>query len=172
MEERMETKTAQLKALVVDDDFMERQVVGRLLRAQGFQTMHASNGEDALLELVEQPFDLMVCNVHLPRINGVQLLRSVHTAYPRLRVILFTTFFDEGLREMVINWGAADLLRKPVVAEQLLEAVAPASRREQDTGGSSQAIEAEDALGARQAVSNEAAPEARGVSALGRVVLN
>jgi two-component system, NtrC family, response regulator AtoC len=110
MEERMEQRS---RVLVVDDDPASRDLLRKVLATEGHQVVTAADGREALAELARQPADLVVSDIRMPDLDGVQLLERMREAAPRVPVILVTAFGDvEGAVE-AIRRGAFDYLAKP-----------------------------------------------------------
>jgi len=70
--------------LVVDDEDYIRDLIGRILREQGFFVISASNGEEALTHLARQPISLILCNICMPRMNGPSFFDYVTQICPAL----------------------------------------------------------------------------------------
>jgi two-component system, NtrC family, response regulator AtoC len=101
------------RVLVVDDDPASRDLLRRVLATEGHQVSTAADGREALAELSRQPTDLVVSDIRMPDLDGVQLLERMREAAPGLPVILVTAFGDvEGAVE-AIRRGAFDYLAKP-----------------------------------------------------------
>jgi CheY-like chemotaxis protein len=68
------------RALVVDDEFAELEVLAMVLEAEGYYVTRAGNGADALVLLEGARFDLVLCDVSMPVLGGLRLLEAVHEA--------------------------------------------------------------------------------------------
>jgi len=123
-------KTAtRARVLVVDDDESARQALERLLRDEGFATACASDGEEALAEAGSVLPDVVLTDLHMPRMDGVELCTRLHEIDGDMPVIIMTAHADmqsviESLRE-----HAEDFLTKPVECEALLWRVERAMER-------------------------------------------
>jgi CheY-like chemotaxis protein len=111
--------------LIVEDNDNLRDLLQRTLEGVGFSVFPAADGAEALL-LCQQhdgAIDLMVSDIVMPRLNGLQLSRQVHAAYPAMKFLFITGFADEfpELREL-IKIGAT-ILEKPFLASELLRKV-------------------------------------------------
>jgi two-component system response regulator AtoC len=101
------------RVLVVDDDPASRELLRRVLAGVGHEVAQASNGREALDELARRPADLVISDIRMPDLDGVQLLEKLRAAVPDVPVILVTAFGDvEGAVE-AIRRGAFDYLAKP-----------------------------------------------------------
>ena len=117
--------------LVVDDDPTIRDVVVRYLDRAGFEATHAADGEHARQLLREQPPDLVVLDVMLPEVDGLELCRWIRhqSATPELPVILLTARGEESDRIVGLGLGADDYVVKPFSPRELVERVKAVLRR-------------------------------------------
>lgn len=79
------------RILVVDDDKTTRLVLRRVLTSAGFSTAVAKDGLEALKAIDGETFDLMLLDVWMPRMNGLELLAKLRTAKNRPRVVVMTS---------------------------------------------------------------------------------
>jgi len=101
------------RILVVDDDPASRELLRKVLASQGHEVVQAENGRAALSELTRQAPDLVVSDIRMPDVDGVQLLERMREVAPDVPVILVTAFGDvEGAVE-AIRRGAFDYIAKP-----------------------------------------------------------
>ena len=109
--------------LAVDDEQEIREVVSGLLEAKGYRVVTATDGEDALLKMDAETFDLFIIDMSMPKMNGMDLLRAIKKIQPLAVVIVLTGFSSiEGAVEAV-HAGAYQYLTKPVIAKDLYESV-------------------------------------------------
>jgi CheY-like chemotaxis protein len=112
--------------LVVDDQSVSRECTATLLRAQGYDVLRASSGDDALDLLDQCPADLALVDVMMPGMNGLQLLKELKRERD-IRVLLVTGLTDPELNRTGRALGAEGVLVKAQFSpEQLLETVARA----------------------------------------------
>ena len=106
--------------LVVDDnrDFVE--FLRFLLSHDGFHVRWAFNGPDALQSIREQPVDLVILDVMMPKMDGLTVCRELKRMCPPLPVILLTAKDDIATRTAAMNLGVSDFLAKPVNIEDFL----------------------------------------------------
>jgi two-component system, NtrC family, response regulator AtoC len=110
---RSEVGMGHRRILVVDDDPASRELLRKVLATEGHQVVQAGDGREALAELQRQPADLVVSDIRMPDLDGVQLLERMREVAPDVPVILVTAFGDvEGAVE-AIRRGAFDYLAKP-----------------------------------------------------------
>jgi two-component system chemotaxis response regulator CheY len=119
-----DTKAA-IRVLVVDDDLFARQALMQGLRRRGYQVKGAEDGLQALHHLQREPFNVVVTDLQMPRMDGVALLREIRrNGYAP--VVVQTTLVDPDLRDMLRGAGASGVLVKgePVAAlARLLEGI-------------------------------------------------
>jgi len=108
------------KALVVDDSLTERQLVGALLKkVPDWEVELAENGKHAL-ELLEGSIpDVIVTDLHMPEINGLELVEAIKEDFPLIPVILMTAKGSEEIAVEALQKGAASYVPKSTLAEEL-----------------------------------------------------
>ncbi len=114
------TRTKKHRVLFVDDDSTFLEILGELflLRNNGaWQVLSASTAAKALALLQEQQFDLVVLDINLPVVDGLQLLRLVHQRYPQLKKVVLTGYADEARRTECLSHGAELFIEKPRSSE-------------------------------------------------------
>lgn len=107
------------KILVVDDDASFRRVVDYTLQEEGYETILAANGEEALRIFPEHELSLVVTDVIMPRLNGLELLRRAQAIAPEVPVIVVTAHAAVEDAVQAMREGAFDYIEKPVNREQL-----------------------------------------------------
>lgn len=108
-----------IRLLVVDDDTVVLKATARLLRSFGYLVAECQSGAAALLQLEQEPFDIVLSDIGMPGIDGIDLLRYVHERDPFVPVILFTGAPDVGTAIRALEHGAFRYLPKPVSDEEL-----------------------------------------------------
>ncbi len=111
--------------LVVEDDEPVRFGMTTLLAQEGYLVLTAANGHDALATL-RQPLsaiDVVVLDVHLPDVSGIDLCARLRELYPRLPVIVCTGEATPEEVAQLLHLGAHRYLQKPVSADELLATV-------------------------------------------------
>jgi DNA-binding NtrC family response regulator len=111
------------RILIVDDDPGQRSLLDSFLRTQGFETVLADSGEKALELLRRQDFSLMISDVRMPGLSGLETLRRARQQHAVLQVLLVTAYAD--IREAVgaMRDGALNYLAKPIDLDELLALV-------------------------------------------------
>lgn len=109
--------------LIVDDDAPQRSLLDSFLKGQGFQTETAASGEEAIKALRLRPFDMMISDVRMPGMSGLDTLRRARQEHAVLPVLLVTGYAD--VREAVgaMRDGAVNYLSKPIDLDELLASV-------------------------------------------------
>jgi DNA-binding NtrC family response regulator len=116
----------QERVLVVDDEPDMAESCGFLLERQGYAVATANTGERALELMAERPFALVVSDVRMPRMSGLQLLTAIKRRDPDVEVVLITGYPEIQAAVAAIKQGAFDYLTKPYQEKELLERVAKA----------------------------------------------
>jgi putative nucleotidyltransferase with HDIG domain len=108
-----------VRILVVEDDPIVRDFCDRLLRMKGYQVRVAENGRVALERMRETRFDLLLTDLQMPEMGGIQLLQEVQQRYPGTDAIVFTAFATVETAREALKLGAFDYLTKPVSVDDL-----------------------------------------------------
>ncbi len=95
----------------------------RALNAGGYYADGASSGEEALQMLATFSYDVMILDLHLPGVNGEEVMRKVHQAYPDLQIIVLTAHASLESAIAAVRAGAADYLMKPSSIHDLRKAI-------------------------------------------------
>src|SRR6476646_6539898 len=111
------------RILIVDDDAGQRSLLNSFLTGQGFETSPVSSGEQALAVLRTEEFTMMISDVRMPGISGLETLRRARQEHSVLPVLLVTAYAD--IREAVgaMRDGAVNYLPKPIDLDELLAIV-------------------------------------------------
>jgi DNA-binding NtrC family response regulator len=106
--------------LLVDDESTIRMFLEKTLKDDGYETFTAADGEEALQIVEKELPDLVLLDLKLPGINGLEVLDRVKKDYPEICIIMLTAFGDIETAVMAMRKGAFDFVSKPVNLEQLL----------------------------------------------------
>lgn len=117
------------RVLVVDDETRLLEATVRLLRGRGYDVAATESGEEALKQLAEARFDLLLLDIRMPGIDGFELLRSAKRVRPELVVVMMTAYghVDNAIQAMEL--GALGFVRKPVAIDELTAAIDDALAR-------------------------------------------
>ncbi len=113
----------QRKILVVDDEASQRQLLGGFLESLGIQTRQAASAEEALEAIGREAPDMVLLDVRLPGMSGLEALPEIRKLAGNLPVLLVTAFADLRQAVAAMKSGAVDYLAKPVDLEELEAAV-------------------------------------------------
>jgi CheY-like chemotaxis protein len=114
--------------LLVDDDEDLRALVALHLEGAGYRIIAAADGVDALMTLAHEPVDVILSDVNMPNLDGLKLMEILHQKGIETPIIFLTATDDEDTESLVLGYGAADYIRKPVRKEVLLLRVGNALR--------------------------------------------
>jgi DNA-binding NtrC family response regulator len=115
----MAVAAAAARLLVVEDDAAVRGFCARLLRMSGYDVAVAEDGCAALDLLRAQPYDLVLTDLHMPGIDGIELLEQIQLLYPDTDTIMITAFGTIDTAKRALKLGAFDFMLKPINAESL-----------------------------------------------------
>ena len=115
--------------LIVDDELGMRQFLTHLLQREGHTVRVAENGQQALALLREQAPDLIISDIRMPDMDGVDLLRAARELLPEVEVIMMTAFANVDTAREAFLLGAYDFVQKPFDNDLLKETVARALQK-------------------------------------------
>ncbi|MEX2179896.1 MAG: HD domain-containing phosphohydrolase [Gemmatimonadaceae bacterium] len=115
-----------VSCLVVDDEPRLRQVLVHLMHTDGFRCFEAGNGVDAIALLERQPVTLIMSDLRMPRMDGIELLRQVRSRWPDTAMVMITAVADVEVAVSCLAIGAMDYLTKPFHLEEVRARVAQA----------------------------------------------
>jgi two-component system NtrC family response regulator len=116
------------RLLVVDDEEPQRVMLSNILGRAGFQVVTAADGREALAQLKDAHFDLMLTDQRMPSMDGLALLERVRRTRPEMPVILMTAYGTVSTAVEAMKRGASDYLTKPFERDELLVVVEKAIR--------------------------------------------
>src|SRR5436190_16331931 len=106
--------------LVVDDDESLRRITQMQLEEAGYAAATAANGDEALRRIEEDAPSLVITDLKMPGISGLELLRKVREQYPQTAVVLVTAFGTVQTAVAAMKAGAYDYITNPIDYEELL----------------------------------------------------
>jgi two-component system KDP operon response regulator KdpE len=118
-----------IKILVVDDEPAIRRALRPPLMELGFQVAEASRGEEALQTLRAAPYDVVLLDMNMPGIGGMETLRRIRAFAPRLPVLMLTVRDQEEDKVEALDRGADDYVTKPFSTRELIARIRSAVRR-------------------------------------------
>ncbi len=108
-----------IRLLVVDDDNLVRQTFTMALKDEGYDVDCAASAREAMERLLQQVYDIMICDVFMPGENGLDLLQKSREFYPDMPVVLITAYGSIELARNALSSGASDFITKPCSANDL-----------------------------------------------------
>lgn len=113
------------RILIIDDSAVFRKVLNLNLKNAGYEVGEASDGVDGLKKLIEGNFDLVVCDVNMPNMDGLTFVSKVrsHEKVRYIPIVMLTTESKEEKKQKGLEAGAKAWLVKPFSPEQLLNAI-------------------------------------------------
>jgi len=128
------TSTGHINALLVEDNPVNQELARRLLEKRGYQVTLANNGAEAIDHFEQQPFDLILMDVQMPVMGGIEATESIRAREMRrswvmshefksVSIIAMTANAMEGDRELCLEAGMNDYVAKPVKPQDLYAAI-------------------------------------------------
>ena len=101
------------RILIVDDEEVICSILARRLTREGYACVTANDGREALRYFYKHPFSLIISDIKMPEMDGIELLKRVKAANPNMMVIMVTAFPDIDLAVEAMRLGAYDFIIKP-----------------------------------------------------------
>jgi len=117
----MATKKSSI--LVVDDEDALRTVLSSELMNEGYEVRTSSDGDEAITEIQKTPFDLVLLDIKMPRMNGFEVLKFIKESHPKTKVVMLTGFADLKNAIESKKLGADDFVSKPYDLVDLLTTI-------------------------------------------------
>ncbi|MAE67258.1 MAG: Fis family transcriptional regulator [Phycisphaeraceae bacterium] len=109
-----ERPAATRSILLVEDETVLRQSLAELLSQEGFEVQQASNGREGFDLLLDRPFDLVITDIRMPQMDGMELLGHLHKTAPQTPVIVITAYGTVDSAVVAMRAGAFDYVLKPL----------------------------------------------------------
>jgi len=123
------------KILVVDDDEVMLRLVSQILQDEGYQISSFSDPKEALDKIKKDDFDLVVADIKMPEIDGIELIKRAHRLCPNLGALFMTGYASVKTAQEAVKEGAYDYILKPFDLEEIKGAVEKAlDRRKEQLG--------------------------------------
>jgi CheY-like chemotaxis protein len=122
-----------LRILLAEDNLVNQKLALRLLSQMGYQADVAANGLEAIQAVERQPYDVILMDVQMPEMDGLEATRRLCAQIPaskRPHIIAMTANAMQGDREMCLQAGMDDYLSKPIRVEELVRALSQSPSRE------------------------------------------
>ena len=120
-----------LKALFVDDETEYLATAIKRMKKRGIDVMGVSSGEEALATLAGQKMDVVVMDMRMPGMDGIQALREIKQHYPLVEVIMLTGHASMEAAIQGMELGAFDYLMKPIDIDELIYKIQDAFQKRQ-----------------------------------------
>ena len=117
------------RVLLVDDEERFRITTSRLLGVRGFQVGTAASGPEALEELERNPYDVVVLDVRMPGMSGIQALAEIKRRQPGVQVLILTGQASVDIAVEIMRLGGSDYLLKPCSMDELVNKIEAALER-------------------------------------------
>ena len=114
------------KILAVDDDGLVRRSLELLLKEAGYEPFVVSGGEEAIAVLAKEHFDLLITDIRMPGMDGLQVIQAVRDfchekKRPPIPEIVLTAYNDKPVKDSALRMGVRDFLLKPFKMEEFLK---------------------------------------------------
>ncbi|MBI5100471.1 MAG: sigma-54-dependent Fis family transcriptional regulator [Nitrospirae bacterium] len=114
------------KILVIDDEDIVRTSCSRTLSPEGYEVKLVKSGFDGFKLLEEEQFDIVLTDLKMPEIDGIEILRRIKEKWPEVEVIIITGYQTVDTAVKSIKLGAFDYLEKPFTPDGLISSVTKA----------------------------------------------
>ena len=122
----------EMKVLLVDDEEEFVKALSDRMKMRDLESGVAFSGEEALKTMDEDLPDVMVLDLKMPGMDGMEVLRRAKKVYPGVQIIMLTGYWSEQDQEEALSLGAFEYLKKPVSFEKLMEIITKAYRSKSD----------------------------------------
>lgn len=117
--------------LVVDDEETFRYMLSTLISGAGYHVETAQDGVAAINAVQTKMFDIVLCDIKMPKVDGIEVLRFIKTNYPNTEVVMLTGTADVKIAVECMKVGAYDHIMKPTTSDDLLTTIERAIERQQ-----------------------------------------
>lgn len=114
------------KILITEDEDSLRRFVARALRLDGHETIEAADGAEGLERLAEEEFDLLLSDIRMPVMDGIELAHRAAETRPNMRILLMTGYAEQRERADDLMEKIVDVVAKPFALPDIRRAVARA----------------------------------------------
>lgn len=114
------------RILITEDEDSLRSFVARALRLDGHETHEAADGAEGLEKLSEGAFDLLLSDIRMPVMDGIELVHRAHSEFPEMKILLMTGYAEQRERADDLSAKIVDVVSKPFALPDIRKAVAMA----------------------------------------------
>jgi DNA-binding response OmpR family regulator len=107
------------RILIIEDDEEMRSLLEDFFEEEGFETDSVGNGSEALRILVREIFDVVITDIRMPGLTGLEIIAGVRRLQPETSIIVITAFGSEEVHQKAIERGADSYLEKPLQFHEL-----------------------------------------------------
>ncbi len=118
-----------VRIMIIEDDEEMRSLLKEFFEEEGFETDSVSNGVDALKILSGDHVDLVITDIRMPGLSGLDILPAIRRLKPKTPIIVMTAYGSDDLRRRVFERGATIYLEKPIRLSQLKTLIREVSSR-------------------------------------------
>jgi len=116
--------SAERSILIVDDDDAICETLSDVLEALGYHTVVAGDGEEAVACIQKENFGLVLMDLRMPKMDGVQAYHEIRKRRPAIEAIMMTAYATSDLVQEALQAGAREVLSKPLAMDRLLNLIA------------------------------------------------
>jgi DNA-binding NtrC family response regulator len=120
---------AKASILVVDDEEVVRRSYARILDEMDCDAQAAADGEQALQAMEQRPFDVVLLDLRMPGVHGLDILKTIKERWPASEVVVITGYPSFESARQALRLGACDYLAKPADPAEVIDAARAAMRR-------------------------------------------
>jgi len=107
------------RILIVEDDEEMRALLRDVIEEEGHKTDSVNNGSEAFRKLVKQSFDLIITDIRMPGLTGLDILPGMRKLHPEVPIVVITAFGSEEIQRKALERGANAYLEKPIHFQKL-----------------------------------------------------
>jgi DNA-binding NtrC family response regulator len=110
-----------ISILLVDDDDIFRMTIQEFLSLKGYSIISVENGSRAYEQIRSRDFDVVLLDVNMPKMDGIETIRAIKERRPGIRVVIISGDTDHAAIQYALSCGASDFLQKPFEMDELVE---------------------------------------------------
>lgn len=130
--ERTKYSDRLIKVLIVEDDDEMRSLLRDFIEDEGYEVDSVNNGSEAFRKLVKEPFDLVITDIQMPGLTGLDILPGIKKLQPDTSIIVITAFGSQEFYRRALERGATAYLEKPIHLQNLrtlMERIIPSKEK-------------------------------------------